>query len=167
MSETVISCRKVHFHVISRGCTKPDMNMIFGDMKLLPPDMNTQNNFMSGKCEFHVAEKVNFPDDRKDLKMKKAPKKRTSFDRKFQSRVQQSLNSDQYRLCCSRHGPYRAWGLSWINKERDTHTHTRRVCKSSANSAIVTLGLGPRVLRQICTELFWDERDLVQKCMIW
>jgi len=36
--------------------------MIFGDMKLLPPDMNTENNFMSGKCEFHVAEKVDFPD---------------------------------------------------------------------------------------------------------
>ena len=32
--------------------------------------------------------------------------------------------------------------------------YTRRVCKSSANSAIVTLGLGPRFLRQICTELF-------------
>jgi len=38
------------------------MIMIFGDMKLLPPDMNTENNFMSGKCEFHVAEKVDFPD---------------------------------------------------------------------------------------------------------
>ena len=35
-------------------------------------------------------------------------------------------------------------------------------CKSSANSAIVTLGLGPRVLRQICTELFlncFEESD--------
>ena len=34
MSESVISCWKVHFHVISRECTKPDMNMHFGDMKL-------------------------------------------------------------------------------------------------------------------------------------
>ena len=34
MSESVISCRKVHFHVKSRECTKPDMNMHFGDMKL-------------------------------------------------------------------------------------------------------------------------------------
>jgi len=32
--------------------------------------------------------------------------------------------------------------------------YTRRVCKSSANPAIVTRGLGPRVFRQTCTELF-------------
>ena len=33
-----------------------------GDMKLLPPDMKSRNNFMTGKREFHVAEKVDFPD---------------------------------------------------------------------------------------------------------
>ena len=66
MSESVISCRKVHFHVISRGCTKPDMNMHFGDMKLQLPTwkgLHNQNNFMPRKCKSHVVEKVDFSDD--------------------------------------------------------------------------------------------------------
>ena len=34
MSESVISCRKVQFHVGSSESTKPDMKMHYGDMKL-------------------------------------------------------------------------------------------------------------------------------------
>ena len=33
-------------------------------MKLLPPDMKSRNNFMTGEYGFHDAEKVNFADDR-------------------------------------------------------------------------------------------------------
>jgi len=34
MSEHVISCRKVQFHVGCSESTKPDMKMHYGDMKL-------------------------------------------------------------------------------------------------------------------------------------
>ena len=39
MSESVISCQKVQFHVRSGESTKPDMKMHYGDMKLQNPDM--------------------------------------------------------------------------------------------------------------------------------
>jgi hypothetical protein len=50
-------------------------------MKLLPPDMKSRNNFMTGRCEFHVAEKVDFPDECvtvKDNYPKKQTNKQTS-----------------------------------------------------------------------------------------
>jgi len=43
--------------------------MIFipGVMKLLPPDMKSRNNFMTGECGFHDGGKVDFPDDSRDV----------------------------------------------------------------------------------------------------
>jgi len=38
------------------------MIFISGVMKLLPPDMKSRNNFMTGECEFHDAETVDFSD---------------------------------------------------------------------------------------------------------
>ena len=65
MSEKVISCRKEQFHVKQAQDTKLDMKTLYRDMKLQNPDMKwleLKYHFMSQKCQFHVAEKVDFPD---------------------------------------------------------------------------------------------------------
>jgi len=58
----VISCRKEQFHVKQAQNTKLDMKSLNRYMKLQNPDMKWLQHFMSQKCQFHVAEKVDFPD---------------------------------------------------------------------------------------------------------